>query len=73
MEWFWKTWAIPFGQPVPQLLVGSPDTINRRIEKVSKAVPIDEAFMLIPAGIHAPEQIEDSLDRFAREVMPNWG
>ena len=73
MQWFWETWATPFGQGMPELLVGSPDTLNRRIEKVAAAVPIDEAFLLIPAGIHAPAQIQDSLDLFARKVMPHWG
>ena len=72
MQWFWDTWATPFGQGVPELLVGSPDTLNKRIERVSRAVPIDEAFLLIPAGIHTPQQIHHSLDLFARKVMPNW-
>jgi alkanesulfonate monooxygenase SsuD/methylene tetrahydromethanopterin reductase-like flavin-dependent oxidoreductase (luciferase family) len=73
MEWFWKTWATPYGQGLPELLVGSPDTLNKRIEKVSKAVPVDEAFLLIPQGLHTPEQIKESLDLFARKVMPNFG
>lgn len=72
MAWFWKTWAAPFGQGVPQLLVGSPETLNKQIEEVSKAVPIDEAFLLLPQGIHNPEQIKDSLDLFSRKVMPNF-
>ena len=72
MQWFWDTWATPFGQGVPELLVGSPDTLNKRIERISRAVPVDEAFLLIPAGIHTPQQIHDSLDLFARKVMPNW-
>ena len=72
MQWFWKTWATPFGQGMPELLVGSPDTINQRIERVAAAVPIDEAFLLIPAGLHTPEQLEDSLGLFAERVMPNF-
>ena len=72
MHWFWKTWATPFGQGMPELLVGSPDTINKRIERVSAAVPIDEAFLLIPAGLHTPAQLEDSLGLFAERVMPNF-
>ncbi|MDE0451644.1 MAG: LLM class flavin-dependent oxidoreductase [Gammaproteobacteria bacterium] len=72
MQWFWDTWATPFGQGVPELLVGSPDTLNKRIERISRAVPIEEAFLLIPAGIHTPEQIHNSLDLFSRKVMPNW-
>ena len=72
MHWFWKTWATPFGQGMPELLVGSPDTINKRIERVAAAVPIDEAFLLIPAGLHTPAQLEDSLGLFAERVMPNF-
>ena len=73
MQWFWDNWATPFGQGMPELLVGSPDTLNKQIEQVSKAVPIDESFLLIPAGLHTPEQIEDSLDLFSRKVIPNFG
>ena len=72
MQWFWDTWATPFGQGMPELLVGSPDTINRRIERVAASVPVDEAFLLIPAGLHTPAQIEDSLGLFAERVMPNF-
>ena len=71
MAWFWKTWATPFGQGVPELLVGSPDTLNKRIEEISSAIPIKEAFLLIPQGLHTQQQITDSLDLFARKVLPN--
>ncbi len=73
MQWFWDTWATPFGQGMPELLVGSPDTINRRIERVAASVPVEEAFLLIPAGLHTPAQLEDSLGLFAERVMPNFG
>ncbi|MGD8832533.1 MAG: LLM class flavin-dependent oxidoreductase [Pseudomonadales bacterium] len=73
MAWFWETWATPFGQGMPEVLVGSPDTLNRRIEAVASAVPIDEAYLLIPQGLHTPDQLKESLDLFAREVMPNFG
>lgn len=73
MAWFWQTWATPFGQGLPELLVGSPDTLNRKIERVSRSVPVDEAFLLIPQGLHAPDQLQDSLDLFARKVLPNHG
>ena len=72
MQWFWETWAVPFGQGMPELLVGSPDTINQRIERIAAAVDIDEAFLLIPAGLHTPAQIEDSLGLFSERVMPNF-
>lgn len=71
MAWFWKTWPTAFGQGMPGMLVGSPDTLNRKIEACKQAVPIDEAFLLFPQGILPPDQVLSSLDLFAREVMPN--
>jgi alkanesulfonate monooxygenase SsuD/methylene tetrahydromethanopterin reductase-like flavin-dependent oxidoreductase (luciferase family) len=73
MAWFWQTWATPFGQGLPEVLVGSPDTLNRRIEEVTRAVPVEEAYLLIPQGLHSADQLKESLDLFAREVMPNFG
>ena len=72
MKWFWDNWATPFGQGMPELLVGSPDTLNKQIDSINKTVPIKESFLLIPAGLHTPTQIKDSLDLFARKVMPNF-
>ncbi|MEJ2132223.1 MAG: LLM class flavin-dependent oxidoreductase [Gammaproteobacteria bacterium] len=72
MEWFWNTWALNFGQPMPELLVGSPETLTRRIEEASNAFPIEECFLLIPQGIHSREQILSSLDLFSKQVMPNF-
>lgn len=72
MHWFWDTWSAPFGQGLPELLVGSPDTLSRRIEEASKAVPINECVMLIPQGIHSREQILSSLELFAEKVMPRF-
>lgn len=73
MAWFWKTWSTPFGQGLPELLVGSPDTLNKEIERIGKTVPIDEAILLIPQGILEPSELLDSLDLFSRKVMPNHG
>lgn len=73
MAWFWKTWATPFGQGMPELLIGSPETLNRRIEEVSRTVPVEEAYLLIPQGLHTPDQLKESLDLFSRKVMPNFG
>lgn len=69
--WFWESWPAAFGQGVPGLLVGSPDTLNKKIDRVNKAVPIRDAFLLIPQGIHTREQILDSLGLFSEKVMPN--
>ena len=70
MAWLWDTWMKPFGQGVPQLLVGSPDTIKRRIEEVSKEIPLDEVFLLLPQGVLEPSKLNASLELFANKVMP---
>ncbi len=69
MKWFWQDWAVPFGQPFPELLFGSPDTLKRRIEAATKAVPINEMFLIIPQGLHDRDQIMGSLTLFAEKVM----
>ena len=57
---------------MPKLLVGSPDTISRDIEAASKAVPINECFLLIPQGLHTRDQIMRSLELFGDKVMPQF-
>ncbi|MDX2380412.1 MAG: LLM class flavin-dependent oxidoreductase [Acidimicrobiia bacterium] len=72
MEWFWNRWSLPFGLPMPKLLVGSPDTIAAEIEEAASNVPINECMLLVPQGIHSPAQLEASLGLFASEVMPQF-
>ncbi|MBV1928020.1 MAG: hypothetical protein KUG81_00695, partial [Gammaproteobacteria bacterium] len=72
MAWMWDTWMRPFGQGMPELLVGSPETLKQRIEEVSKKIPLDEVFLLLPQGILPPEQFNASLELFATEVMPHF-
>lgn len=72
VKWFWDKWPEQFGQGMPKLLVGSPDTISREIEAASKAVPINECFLLIPQGLHTRDQIINSLELFADKVIPNF-
>jgi hypothetical protein len=57
---------------VPELLVSGPDTLTRRIEEASAAVPIEECFLLIPQGIHPRERILPSLELFATKVLPRF-
>ena len=73
MMWFWQSWSTPFGQGVPELLVGSPDTICRRLEQVQQVIPDqDEVVLLIPQGIHERRQILTSLELMATRVMPKF-
>jgi alkanesulfonate monooxygenase SsuD/methylene tetrahydromethanopterin reductase-like flavin-dependent oxidoreductase (luciferase family) len=72
MLWFWDTWSKPFGQDYPELLIGDPDTISRRIEEAAHTIPINECFLLIPQGLHDRGQILTSLELFATKVMPRF-
>lgn len=72
MKWMWQTWAMPFGQPFPELLFGSPDTLSRRIDAAARTVPLNEMFLIIPQGLHEPADIMRSLELFATGVMPNF-
>ncbi len=73
MLWFWDSWSKPFGQDYPELLIGDPDTVSRRIEAAARAVPFNECFLLIPQGIHRRAQILRSLELFSSRVMPRFG
>ncbi|MGE3772097.1 MAG: LLM class flavin-dependent oxidoreductase [Gammaproteobacteria bacterium] len=71
-KWMWETWAMPFGQPFPELLFGSPDTLSRRIEAAARAVPLNEMFLIVPQGLHDRDRIMRSLELFATGVMRNF-
>jgi alkanesulfonate monooxygenase SsuD/methylene tetrahydromethanopterin reductase-like flavin-dependent oxidoreductase (luciferase family) len=72
MLWFWDNWSKPFGQGYPELLIGDPDTVSRRIEEAARAFPINECFLLLPQGIHDRGRILKSLELFATRVMPRF-
>ncbi len=70
MKWFWEQWAVPFGQPFPELLFGSPDTLKRRIDEAARSVPLNEMFLIIPQGLHQRDDVLRSLECFAEGVIP---
>ena len=72
MAWFWEKWSVPFGNPMPELLVGSPDTISAKIEAARQRFDPQEAFMIIPQGVHPANQVCDSIGLFAEKVMPRF-
>jgi alkanesulfonate monooxygenase SsuD/methylene tetrahydromethanopterin reductase-like flavin-dependent oxidoreductase (luciferase family) len=72
MMWMWDEWFLPFGQAYPELLVGDPDSLCRRIDEARKTLNFKECFLLIPQGIHDRDQIMTSLDLFANKVIPNF-
>ena len=72
MNWFWDLWPTAFGQGNVNRLIGSPDTLSRRIEEAAEVIPINEMFLLLPQGISEPDQIHRSLELFAEKVMPRF-
>ena len=71
-EWFWNRWSLPFGLPMPELLVGSPDTISSSIEAAQRAFDPHECFLLIPQGLHERDKVLASLELFANKVIPRF-
>src|SRR4051812_28978959 len=71
-EWFWNRWSVPFGNQMPELLVGSPDTISARIEAAQQRFGPGEAFLIVPQGIEPAGRVCDSVRLFADKVMPRF-
>lgn len=71
-RWFWERWSVPFGNPFPELLVGSPDTITRKIEAARNRFNPRECFLIVPQGLQPASQVGASLDLFADKVMPRF-
>ncbi|MDH4148000.1 MAG: LLM class flavin-dependent oxidoreductase [Acidimicrobiia bacterium] len=72
MNWMWETWSIPFGNGFPTPLIGSPDTISRRIEAAQGRFNPQELFLIIPQGVAPAEQVTASLELFADKVIPRF-
>jgi len=64
--------ATPAGQQLrASQLIGSPGTLRRRLERM-QASHIDQVILLNQAGRNTHEHICESLELFAREVMPEF-
>jgi alkanesulfonate monooxygenase SsuD/methylene tetrahydromethanopterin reductase-like flavin-dependent oxidoreductase (luciferase family) len=71
-RWFWDQWSAQFGQDFPAVLVGSADTISRRLEAAQTQLGFKDCFLLIPQGIHSRDQILRSLELLAEKVLPRF-
>ncbi len=71
-KWYWDVWFTPFGQGHPEYLVGSPDTLTKRIEEAGKHFPFRECFLLIPQGLHTRDQVMRSIELFGERVIPRF-
>jgi alkanesulfonate monooxygenase SsuD/methylene tetrahydromethanopterin reductase-like flavin-dependent oxidoreductase (luciferase family) len=71
--WFWDKWFIPFGQRMPNVLIGSADEIADRIGKAHDRLGFNELFLMFGQGHLEPEQNNDELEKFMRLVAPRFG
>ena len=72
-KWFWDKWFIPFGQKMPNVLIGSADDIAARIGEAHDRLGFNELFLMFGQGHLDPEQNNDELEKFASLVAPRFG
>jgi alkanesulfonate monooxygenase SsuD/methylene tetrahydromethanopterin reductase-like flavin-dependent oxidoreductase (luciferase family) len=71
-KWFWDKWFIPFGQKMPNVLIGSPEEIADTIGRAHDRLGFNELFLMFGQGHLDPEQNNDELEKFARLVAPRF-
>lgn len=72
-KWFWDKWFIPFGQKMPNVLIGSADEIADKIGKAYDRLKFNELFLMFGQGHLEPEQNNDEIEKFIRLVAPRFG
>lgn len=72
-KWFWDKWFIPFGQKMPNVLIGSADEIADKIGRAHDRLKFNELFLMFGQGHLDPEQNNDELAKFAELVAPRFG
>ena len=72
-KWFWDQWFIPFGQKMPNVLIGSADEIADKIGKAHDRLKFNELFLMFGQGHLDPDQNNEELERFMALVAPRFG
>ena len=70
--WFWDKWFIPFGQRMPNVLIGSADDIIEQIGKAHDRLKFNELFLMFGQGHLEPAQNNDELEQFIAKVAPRF-
>lgn len=70
--WMWQAWSTPFGQDMPPMLVGDPDTVTRMIEDAARHVPFREVFLLFGQGVLDRDKCLTTLELLAEKVIPRF-
>ncbi|MCY1385075.1 hypothetical protein D9M69_734090 [compost metagenome] len=71
-KWFWDKWFIPFGQKMPNVLIGSADEIADQIGRAHDRLGFNELFLMFGQGHLDPEQNNEELEKFASLVAPRF-
>lgn len=71
-QWFWDKWFIPFGQKMPNVLIGSADDIADQIGRAHDRLGFNELFLMFGQGHLDPEQNNEELEKFASLVAPRF-
>jgi alkanesulfonate monooxygenase SsuD/methylene tetrahydromethanopterin reductase-like flavin-dependent oxidoreductase (luciferase family) len=71
-KWFWDEWFIPFGQRMPNVLIGSADEIADRIGKAHDRLGFNELFLMFGQGHLEPEANQEELEAFISKVAPRF-
>lgn len=71
-QWFWDKWFIPFGQRMPNVLIGSAEEIADRIGEAHDRLGFNELFLMFGQGHLNPDQNNEELEKFASLVAPRF-
>lgn len=71
-QWFWDEWFIPFGQRMPNVLIGSANEIIDTIGKAHERLGFNELFLMFGQGHLEPEQNHEELQAFIEKVAPRF-
>lgn len=71
-KWFWDKWFIPFGQKMPNALIGSAEEVAEQIGRAHDRLGFNELFLMFGQGHLDPEQNNEELEQFMRLVAPRF-
>jgi alkanesulfonate monooxygenase SsuD/methylene tetrahydromethanopterin reductase-like flavin-dependent oxidoreductase (luciferase family) len=71
-QWFWDKWFIPFGQQMPNVLIGTADEVAEKIGRAHDRLQFNDLFLMFGQGHLEPEQNNDELSLFMEKVAPRF-
>ena len=71
-RWFWDEWFIPFGQRMPNVLIGSASEIIDQIGRAHDRLGFNELFLMFGQGHLEPDANKEELEAFISKVAPRF-